>query len=60
MYIDVELIDPKGFWHKKTANSKSLLLKWLESLPEGAVIRWKSRKSIFVSLQYIRKEVANV
>lgn len=56
MKIDVELIDSKGFWHRKTANSKSLLLKWLESLPEGAETRWKSKKSVFVSLQYLQKE----
>ncbi len=56
MRIDVELIDAKGFWHKKTALSKSLFLKWLESLPGGAEVHWKGRKSVFVSLQYMQKE----
>ncbi|GAI79048.1 unnamed protein product [marine sediment metagenome] len=56
MKIDVELIDTEGGWHKKTANSKSLLLKWLESLPKEAEIRWRGKRNIFVSLQYIKEE----
>ena len=56
MRIDVVLIDSKGFWHKETAKSKSLLLKWLKSLKKGTEIQWKSKNSIFVSQQYLQKE----
>lgn len=56
MKIDVEFIDSKGFWHKKTAKSKSLLLKWLKALKEGTAIRWKSKNSVWVSQQYLQKE----
>ena len=54
MFIDVEFIDSKGKWHKKTAKSKILCLKWLESLKWGTEIRWKSDNSVFVSQQYIK------
>ena len=54
MLIDVEFIDNKGMWHKKTAKSKILCLKWLESLKKGTEIRWKNDSSVFVSQQYVK------
>lgn len=53
--IDVEFIDNKGFWHRKTAKSKKLLLQWLGALIKGTEIRWKSKSSVFVSQQYVRR-----
>ncbi len=54
MFIDVEIIDNKGKWHKKTAKSLILCLKWLESLKEGTEIKWKDEHSVFVSQQYVK------
>jgi len=56
MEIDVELIDSKGFWHKRTIESKSLCLKWVKSLKKGTDIKWKSKSSVFVSQQYLQKD----
>ena len=53
MYINVELIDSKGFWHKETFESKSLCLKWLKALKKGTDIKWRSKNSIWVSQQYL-------
>jgi len=60
MKIDVEIIDSKGFWHKKTAKSKSILLKWLKSLKEGTEIYWRSKNSVFVSQQYILQTILTI
>ena len=55
MKINVEFIDCKGFWHRRTAKSKKLLMKWLKLLKEGTEIKWKSNNSVFVSQQYVRR-----
>jgi len=54
MRINVEFIDCKGFWHRKTAKSKKLLLLWLKSLMKGTEIHWKNNNSVFVSQQYVK------
>ena len=55
MKIDVEFIDSKGFWHRRTAKSKRLLLQWLSALIKGTEIRWKNKNSVLVSQQYVRR-----
>ena len=39
MKIDVEFINCKGFWSRRTAKSKKLLLQWLNSLIKGTEIK---------------------
>ena len=55
MKINVEFINCKGFWFQRTALSKKLLMQWLKSLAKGTEIKWKSKSSIFVSQQYVRR-----
>lgn len=55
MKIDVQFIDSKGFWHRRTAKSKKLFLKWLKSLKKGTEVKWASNNSVFVNQQYVRR-----
>ncbi|GAH38402.1 unnamed protein product [marine sediment metagenome] len=56
MIIDVEFIDSKGFLSLIMFPSKSESLRWLEALKKGTDIKWRSKNSVFVSQQYLRKE----
>lgn len=56
MRIAVNLIDRKGFYHRRTAKSKKLLRAWVKRLAKGTSVYWHENKAeVTISQQYCEK-----
>ena len=55
MKIVVNFIDSHGFYHRRIAESKKLLLEYIKHLAKNTSVTWHKRAEVTISQQYCQK-----